>query len=110
MPALVDPLGGKNIYWSKSQIVDPLLICFPNEIVPCGLFSCLVAFLQTKCSLVEDKKVPVCLYRDCVSFKSDESLTQFNIIVSVIYIEVHLNQEEGWSKVEDCCEACLEIR
>ena len=110
MPALVDPIGGKKICWSKSQLVDPLLICFPNEIVPCGLFSCLVAFLLTKCSLVEDKKVPVCLYRDCVSFKSDESLTQFTIIDSVTHIEVQLNQEAGWSKVEDCCEACLEIK
>ena len=110
MPTLLDPLCGKQICWPESQLVEPLLICFSNEIVPYGLFSCLVAFLLTKCSLVEENKVPVCLYRDCVSFRDNECAAQFTIVDSVAYIEIKLEMEEGWSKVEDYSDACLEIK
>ena len=90
MPALLDPLNLDKI--STHQGPDPLLVCFPNEFAPHGLFSFLVAFLQHKeCLLVENNKVPACLYRNCVSFKCRKYPARFTIIDSVSYIEVHLN-------------------
>ena len=107
-PALLDPLGIKTIC-QGNQLVDTLLIRFPNEFVPHGFFIFLVAFLQTRCSLVKESMVPVCLYSDCVKLKDNATLTQFTIIDSVTYIKVHLEMEEDWSKVEDCSKACLQI-
>ena len=90
MPALLDPLNLDDI--SIHQGPNPLLVCFPNEFAPHGLFSFLVAFLQHKeCLLVENNKVPACLYRNCVSFKCRKYPARFTIIDSVSYIEVHLN-------------------
>ena len=92
MPALLDPLNDKKVYKDNPR-VDPLLVCFPNVIVPRGLFSCLVVFLQKECSLVENKIVPVCLYRNCVSFKHNKFPARFTIIDSVCYIEIHFESE-----------------
>ena len=90
MPALLDPLTLDEI--SIHQGPDPLLVCFPNEFAPHGLFGFLVAFLQCKeCLLVENNKIPACLYRNCVSFKCRKYPARFTIIDSVSYIEVHLN-------------------
>ena len=90
MPALLDPLNLDKI--STHQGPDPLLVCSPYEFAPHGLFSFLVAFLQHKeCLLVENNKVPACLYRNCVSFKCRKYPARFTIIDSVSYIEVHLN-------------------
>ena len=102
MPALLDPLSSEKIC-SKKKIVHPLLVCFPDESAPYGIFSCLVAFLQTKCSLVEKDKVPICLHRNCVSFKFRKFPANFTIIDSVAYIEVHL--DDG-----DAGKACPRIR
>ena len=90
MPALLDPLSSEKIC-RESKLVDPLLVCFPDGCAPYGIFSCLVAFLQKKCSLVENNKVPVCLYRNCVSFKLRKFPANFTIIDSLAYIEVHLD-------------------
>ena len=90
MPALLDPLSSEKIC-RKSKLVDPLLVCFPDGCASYGIFSCLVAFLQIKCSLVEIDKVPVCLYRNCVSFQHRKFHAKFTIIDSVSYIEVHLD-------------------
>ena len=55
MPALLDPLHSEKICReSSSHLVDPLLVCFPDGCASYGIFSCLVAFLQEKCSLVEE--------------------------------------------------------
>ena len=94
MPALLDPLSSEKIC-RESKLVDPLLVCFPGGCAPYGIFSCLVAFLQKKCSLVEKKKVPICLYRNCVSFKHRTFPANSTIIDSVAYIEVHLDAGEA---------------
>ena len=102
MPALLDPLSRDKICRRKG-LVDPLLVCFPHECAPYGVFSCLVAYLQKKCPFVERNKVPTCLYKNCVSFKCRKFPAKFTIIDSVAYIEVHL--DEG-----DAGKACPRIR
>ena len=102
MPALLDPLSSE-IICIKKELVYPLLVCFPNRCAPYGIFSCLVVFLQKKCSLVEKYNVPVCLYRNCVSFKLRKFPANFTIIDSVAYIEVHLD-------AGDAGKACPKIR
>ena len=90
MPALLDPLNLDEI--SIHHGPDPLLVCFPDEFAPHGLFGFLVAFLQHKeCLLVGNNKIPACLYRNCVSFRHKKYPARFTIIDSVSYIEVHLN-------------------
>ena len=102
MPALLNPRLDKWVYGEK-ELVEPLLICFPKGCVPYGLFSCLVAFLQHKCSVVEKDNVPDCLYKDCVCFRHRDFPAKFTIIDSILYIEVHL--ETG-----DCNKVCPKIR
>ena len=111
MPALLEPMGPK-MKFKQPEPVEPLLVCFPNECVPHGIFSFLVAFLQQKevvkknsaeasvqkeCCLIQSH-----LHRDCVSFSHNTFPTNFTIIDSVSHIEVHLS--------EDCTEACPSIR
>ena len=104
MPALLNPLSPDKISIEHDK-VDPLLVCFPNECVPYGVFSFLVAFLQQKgtCTLVENSNVPDCLHRNCVSFKHSKFPAKFTIVDSVTFIEVHLT--EG-----DSTKACPRIR
>ena len=102
MPALLNPRLDKWVCGEK-ELVEPLLVCFPTGCVPYGLFSCLVAFLQHKCCIVEKDKVPDCLYKDCVRFKHRDFPSKFTIIDSISYIEVHL--ETG-----DCTRVCPKIR
>ena len=102
MPALLNPRPDKWVCGEK-EFVEPLLICFPKGCVPYGLFSCMVAFLQHKCCVVEKDKVPDCLYKDCVRFKHRDFPAKFTIIDSISYIEVHL--ETG-----DCTKVCPKIR
>ena len=103
MPALLDPLSSEKIC-SENQLVDPLLVCFSDGCAPYGIFSSLIAFLHTtKYSLVEEYKVPVCLYRNCVSFQHRLFPARFTIIDSVAYIEVHLD-------AGDAGKACPRIR
>ena len=102
MPALLNPRPDKWVCDEK-ELVEPLLICFPKECVPYGLFSCLVAFLQHKCWVVEKDNLPDCLYKDCVRFKHRDFSAKFTIIDSISYIEVHL--ETG-----DCTKVCPKIR
>ena len=52
---------------------------------------------------MEKDKVPVCLYRNCVSFKHKKFPAKFTIIDSVAYIEVHLDSG-------DAGKACPRIR
>ena len=102
MPALLDPLSSEKIC-RESNLVEPLLACFPDGCAPYGIFSCLVALLQKNCSLVEDEKIPVCLYKNCVSLKYRKFPAKFTIIDSVFYIEVHLD-------AGDAGKACPRIR
>ena len=94
MPALLNPRLDKWVCGEK-ELVEPLLVCFRMGCVPYGLFSCLVAFLQHKCSVVEKDDVPECLYKDCVRFKHQEFPAKFTIIDSISYIEVHLETGDG---------------
>ena len=104
MPILLDPLSSEKICGESSpHLVDPLRICFPDRCAPYGIFSCLVAFLQAKCSLVEIDEIPVCLYRNCVSFQHRKFPAKYTIIDSVAYIEVHLD-------AGDAGKACPRIR
>ena len=94
MPALLNPLSPDKMSIEHGK-VDPFLVCFPNECVPYGVFSFLVAFLQQKgtCTLVENDKVPTCLYRNCVSFMYSRFPAKFTIVDSVTYgIKVHLTE------------------
>ena len=101
MPALLDPLSPDKMCMEQEP-VEPLLLCL-EECVPQGIFSSLVAFVQqNECTLVENENVPVCLYKNCVSFVHDNVPVKFTIIDSVAYIEVHLNN--------DYTKACLRIR
>ena len=102
MPALLNPRLDKWVCGEK-ELVEPLLVCFPKECVPYGIFSCLVAFLQHKCRVVEKNNVPDCLYKDCVRFRHRDFPAKFTIIDSISYIEVHL--ETG-----DCTKVCPKIR
>ena len=100
MPALLDVYSGV----TTSTLVEPLIVCVGNKRAPYGIFICLVAFLQEKdCSLVEKQNLPVCLYRNRVSFKLRKYPAKFTIVDSMAYIEVHL--DEGNSD-----EVCLTIR
>ena len=103
MPALLNPLSPDKIN-KKNHSVEPLLIEFPNHVVPYGIFTCLVAFLQKECALLEKEKNPVCLHRNCVSFKYKTFPAEFTIIDSVSYIEVHVDVARDYSK------ACSRIR
>ena len=49
MPALLNPLSSEKIC-RESKLVHPLLVCFPDGCAPYGIFSCLLALLQKKCS------------------------------------------------------------
>ena len=102
MPALLDPLSSRGLL-REWKFVDPLVVSFPSRCTPYGLFSCLVGYLLKKCLLVEKNAFPVCLHRNCVSFKHIKFPAKFTIIDSVAYIEVHL--DEG-----DCTKACPRIR
>ena len=68
MPALLDPLSSQGLR-RECKLVDPLVVSFPSRCTPYGLFSCLVGYLLKKCLLVEKNAFPVCLHRNCVSFK-----------------------------------------
>ena len=102
MPALLNPLSCEGLL-RECKLVDPLVVFFPSKCTPYGLFSCLVGYLLKKCLLVEKNAVPVCLYRNCISFVHKKFPAKFTIIDSVAYIEVHL--DEG-----DCTKACPRIR
>ena len=102
MPALLDPLSSEGLH-RECKLVEPLVVYFPSKCTPYGLFSCLVGYLLKKCSWVEKNKVPVCLYRNCISFMHKKFPAKFTIIDSMAYIEVHL--DEG-----DCTKACPRIR
>ena len=105
MPALLDPLSSESISrHTASAKCQPLLLHLQNDLIPFGLFSCLVSSIQTECSVLEEKKVPVCLYRNCVSFKCRKFPAQFTIIDSSLFIEVHLNS------ARDIPTACRRIR
>ena len=101
MPALLDPLSSDKICLEQEP-VEPLLLCF-EECVPQGVFSSLVAFVQqNECTLVENEKVPVRHYKNCVYFVHNDVPAKFTIVDSVAYIEVHLNN--------NCTTACFRIR
>ena len=102
MPALLDPLSSKGLC-RECKLVDPLVLYFPSICTPYGLFSFLVGYLLKKSLLVEKNAVPVCLYRNYISFVHKNFPGKFTIIDSVAYIEVHL--DEG-----DCTKACPRIR
>ena len=104
MPALLDRLSTKGLC-SECELVDPLLVCFPNDCAPHGVFSFLVAFLQKEgwCALVENKGVPTCFHSNCVSVRYIQFPAKFTVVDSVTYIEVHLT--EG-----DSTKACPRIR
>ena len=103
MPALLDPLSPESIRRHNAS-AQPLLLHLQNDLVPFGLFSCLVSSIQTECSVLEVNKVPVCLYRNCVSFKCRKFPAQFTIIDSSLFIEVHLDS------ARDVPTACPRIR
>ena len=106
MPALLNPLNVCAI--NKKNIEgEPYRLLFPNESVPYGMFSSLVAFLQKseECSLLEQYKKPVCLYRNCVTFKYKKFPAVFTIIDSTAFIEVHQVHSDRTS-----CKACPKIR
>ena len=109
MPALLNPLNVCAIN-KKNKIGEPYRILFPNESVPYGMFSSLVAFLQKseECSLLEQHKKPVCLYRNCVTFKYKKFPAVFTIIDSTAFIEVHQVHSERTMK--NSCKACPKIR
>ena len=102
MPALLDPLSSEGFH-REYKLVNPLVLYFPSKCTPYGLFSCLEAYLLKKCSWVEKNEVPVCLYRNYISFIDISLPAKFTIIDSVAYIEVQL--DEG-----DCTIACPRIR
>ena len=102
MPALLDPLSSEGLH-RECKLLDPLVVYFPSRCTPYGLFSCLITYLLKKCSWVENNKVPVCLYRNCISFMHKEFPAKFTIIDSVSYIEVHLDKG-------DCTKVCPRIR
>ena len=103
MPALLHPLSPESIRRHNAS-AQPLLLHLHNDLVPFGLFSCLVSSIQTECSVLEVNKVPVCLYRNCVSFKCIKFPAQFTIIDSSLFIEVHLDS------ARDVPTACPRIR
>ena len=103
MPALLHPLSPESIRRHNAS-AQPLLLHLHNDLVPFGLFSCLVSSIQTECSVLEVNKVPVCLYRNCVSFKCKKFPAQFTIIDSSLFIEVHLDS------ARDVPTACPRIR
>ena len=101
MPALLDPLSTEKIRTNIKDDVDPLLVCFPNNCVPHGVFSFLVAFLQKegRCTLVEEKGVPTCLHSNCVSFRCMKFPAKFTIVDSVTCIEVHLTGTKACPRI-----------
>ena len=103
MPALLDPLSPESIRRHNAS-AQPLLLHLQNDLVPFGLFSCLVSSIQTECSVLEVNKVPVCLYRNCVSFKCRKFPAEFTIVDSTAHIKVHL--DSAW----DNSKACPKIR
>ena len=103
MPALMPSLK-----MSPHQQQSPsLVVSFPYDFIPTGLFCCLVAYLLSptnpfpwKVCMKRDK--PFCLYRDCVKFERNGTAEIITLVDMFSYIEVHVSEASS--------EVCREIR
>ena len=86
---------------------DPLVIRFPNNCVPCGVFCCLVVFLIKKCEwhVILPSEEPGLLAKNCVKLRYPERPCEITLVDSFSYIEVHVNAE-----LHVCEKLCYKIR
>ena len=72
----------------------PLLVQYPDHLVPCGLFTLAITILQNAkyWLLLHHYGKPVCLYRNCVTFKlPTRHAGTVTLINSLEYLEVHVD-------------------
>ena len=97
MPCLLNELSEKEIseHRSSSPSLSALLILLGGGCLPNGLFTSLVASLKNdhewKLAYGGQRRKPICLYQNCVSFKVPEMLPgTVTLIASFKYLEVHV--------------------
>ena len=87
----------------------PLLIKYPDQVIPSGIFILLVAFLKNSLdwNVLMDVSSgrPLCLYRNCVKFNlSTDVEVKITLMDSFYYLEVYLDAPPGV-----CQTVCFEI-
>jgi len=77
---------------SLTSFPSPLVVHYPGEWLPSGIFTSLIAYLQNICSwkLILKSGKPVCLHRNCVKFVLPGDQPRSVTLIDFTHFEVHL--------------------
>ena len=102
----IEELSGHQLNPSKAMLA-PLLIHYPGEWFPSGIFTSLISFLENRSDwkVILKHGTPSCLYKNCVKFRLQTSPVTITLIYSLKYIEIHVCVSDGISK-ESCLGIC----
>jgi len=88
----------------------PLLVHFPGQWPTSGVFCSFLSSLLSTCNwevMIDNKRNPTCLYRNCFEFQHPQMLGKITLIDSFDqgYFEVHVH-----APLEECKQFCPDIR
>jgi len=114
MPSLLFELKPANLEEHRcspaTSPAAPLLVHFPGEWPTSGVFCSFLTSLLSTCNwevMIDNKRNPTCLYRNCLEFQHPRVLGKITLIDSFDqgYFEVHVH-----APLEDCKQFCPDIR
>ena len=103
----IEELSGHRINPSKAMLA-PLLIHYPGEWFPSGIFTSLISFLENRSDwkVILKHGTPSCLHKNCVKFRLQTSPVTITLIYSLKYIEIHVRVPACDISKDSCIGIC----